>query len=76
MCSPLLVLTFCAMLPGSPEADMTPVLAPAVVVDEASVSADTATTADLADVTDTGSDSSVKSQYAALEPALVVDSIQ
>lgn len=78
MTSPLLVLTFCTLLSDAPEADLRPVLAPAILVAEGSLSVDTLSTADLGDLAELApsrvQESTEGQLVMDLGPALVVES--
>jgi len=80
MSSPLLILTFCALLPAPAEADMAPVLAPAILVEEPLYTGDGVASIEVSEVADAGIPKSVgknnKDNIGApdLGPALVVDS--
>ena len=78
MPSPLLILAFCAFLPASTEADMTPVLAPAILVEEGALAGDCAPAIEIAEVADAGALRTLENGEIIvapdLGPALVVDS--
>jgi len=76
MPSPLLILTFCAFLPANAEVDMTPVLAPAILVEEGSLSADSSQSVEVLEVAEVPKSSrNVETTLTPdLGPALVVDS--
>jgi hypothetical protein len=78
MTFPLLLLTFCALLPDAPEADLRPVLAPAILVAEGSLAVDTLSTADLGELADVApprvQESTEGKPVLDLGPALVVES--
>jgi len=77
MSSPLLILIFCAFLPASTEADMAPVLAPAILVEEPSYAGDGVSSIEVSEVADAGTPKSVgndNTRTPDLGPALVVDS--
>ena len=77
MSSPLLILTFCALLPAPAEADMAPVLAPAILVEEPLYTGDGVASIEVSEVADAGASKSVGKDNTSvpdLGPALVVDS--
>jgi hypothetical protein len=79
MLFPALLLTLYTVVPAQPEPDISPILAPAIVIEEPSSRGDISPAVDLAEAVDISSvsvDPSGKSFGMALEPALVIESAQ